>query len=382
MANRPLFVPQQAGRDSADTARVLLVDDSVVARAVIARTIDASDRFSVVGAVGTAAAALAFLDRTTVEFILLDLEMPGMDGLTALPALIAAGRGAKVLVVSSSADEGGPKAMQALALGAAETLIKPSAGALSGRFGGLLMSKLDKLHEEPTQSPPVALVRSTPRTGSVADARSLPATLVTDDASIPRVSPSEDYDIVAIGASTGGIHAISQMFRAVPAGFRLPIVITQHLPTSFMPYFAAQIALLAGRPCEVATDRLRIRPGRIIVAPGDAHLKCVKLRDGGAAFRLTHESVGSGCMPSVDPMLATIADVYGKRVLAIVLSGMGRDGAEGAQRIHEAGGCVVAQDRDSSVVWGMPGAVVSSGVADAVLPPAAKGTLIAKRRRP
>ena len=352
---------------------MLLVDDSVVARAVIARTIDASDRFSVVGAVGSAAAALEFLGRTTVEFILLDIEMPGIDGLTALPALVAAGKGAKVLIVSSSADEGGPKAMQALAFGAAETLIKPSAGELSGRFGGALVSKLERLCEDSLHSPPVALVRSTPTS-----TRSFAASPATPRA----VSPSEDYDIVAIGASTGGIHAISQMFRAIPAGFRLPIVITQHLPASFMPYFAAQIALLAGRLCEVATDRLRIRPGRIIVAPGDAHLKCVKLRDGGAAFRLTHEPAGSGCMPSVDPMLASIADVYGARVLAIVLSGMGRDGAEGAQRVHDAGGCVVAQDRDSSVVWGMPGAVASSGVADAVLPPAAIGTLIASRRRP
>lgn len=365
---------------------MLLVDDSVVARAVIARTIDASDRFSVVGAVGNAAAALEFLGRATVEFILLDIEMPGMDGLTALPALIAAGQGAKVLIVSSSADEGGPKAMQALALGAAETLIKPSAGALSGRFGGALVTKLEKLCEDPAQLPPVVLVRSPPMTAAPARApsigRPVGASPHTRSAPIPGVSPSEDYDIVAIGASTGGIHAISQMFRAVPAGFRLPIVITQHLPTSFMPYFAAQIALIAGRPCEVATDRMRIRPGRIIVAPGDAHLKCVKLRDGGAAFRLTHEPVGSGCMPSVDPMLASIAEVYGARVLAIMLSGMGRDGAEGAQRVHDAGGCVVAQDRDSSVVWGMPGAVAASGVADAVLPPAAIGALIASRRRP
>ncbi len=377
MVNRPLYVPRQADRDSADTARVLLVDDSVVARAVIARTIDASDRFSVVGAVGTAAAALEFLGRTTVEFILLDIEMPGIDGLTALPALIAAGQGAKVLIVSSSADEGGPKAMQALALGAAETLIKPSAGALSGRFGGALVTKLEILCEDPAQLPPVVLVGSTQR----AAARPRAAT-IAQPAPTFSASTSEDYDIVAIGASTGGIHAISQMFRAVPAGFRLPIVITQHLPTSFMPYFAAQIALLAGRPCEVATDRLRIRPGRIIVAPGDAHLKCVKLRDGGAAFRLTQEPVGSGCMPSVDPMLASIAEVYGARVLAIILSGMGRDGAEGAQRVHQAGGSVVAQDRESSVVWGMPGAVAASGVADAVLAPTAIGALIASRRRP
>lgn len=361
--------PSDVDRDSADTARVLIVDDSVVARAVIARLIDASDRFSVVGSVGTAHAALEFLGRATVEFILLDIEMPGVDGLTALPELIAAGRGAKILIVSSSASDGGAATVQALALGAAETLVKPSASALSGQFGTALIAKLERLCETGGPLSPLAVVRNCPP--RIAQVRP-----IADKAG------SDDYDIVAIGASTGGIHALNQLFREVPAGFRLPIVITQHLPASFMPYFAAQIAALAGRPCDVATDRLRVRPGRIVVAPGDAHLKCVKLSDGGAAFRLTDDPAVSGCMPSVDPMLASIADVYGARMLAIILSGMGRDGAEGARRVHEIGGCVVAQDQASSVVWGMPGAVASAGVADAVLPPDAIGRLVATRRRP
>ncbi len=375
MTIRPLTVPRYSDRDGLDTSQVLIVDDSVVARAVIARMIDASDRFSVVGAVGNVAAALEFLGRATVDFILLDIQMPGVDGLTALPSLVAAGRGAKVLIVSSTADEGGAIAVQALALGAAETLIKPAAGALSGRFGSMLVAKLEKLSERPSPMPAAALVRPAPQSN-------VRPTRESDEAPTRPISTSADYDIVAIGASTGGIHALSQMFRALPAGFRLPIVITQHLPTSFMPYFAAQIALLAGRPCEVAVDRLRIRPGRIVIAPGDAHLKCVKLSDGGAAFRLTHEPVASGCMPSVDPMLGSLADVYGSRMLAIILSGMGRDGAEGARRVHEVGGCVVAQDQQSSVVWGMPGAVAAAGVADAVLPPDAIGRLVASRRRP
>ncbi len=353
-----------------DTTRVLIVDDSVVARAVIARLIDASDRFSVVGAVGNVDAALAFLARATVDFILLDIEMPGVDGLTALPDLIAAGGGARIIIVSSTVGDGGAATVQALAMGAAETLVKPTASELSARFGAALVAKLEKLSEHSGQLPPALVVRSTPSQPAMVASHALPVRATSDE-----------YDIVAIGASTGGIHALSRMFRELPSGFRLPIVITQHLPASFMPYFAAQIALLTGRVCEVAVDRLRIRPGRIVVAPGDAHLKCVKLSDGGAAFRLTHEAVASGCMPSVDPMLTSLADVYGARVMAIVLSGMGRDGAEGARRVHEAGGCVVAQDQETSVVWGMPGAVVGSGVAHAVLPPDAIGRLVASRRR-
>ncbi len=385
MASRSPPVPRldrdHDGQSIDGFARVLIVDDSVVARAVIARLIDASDRFSVVGAVGTAKAALEFLARATVEFILLDIEMPGVDGLTALPDLIAAGQGAKVLIVSSSADDGAAASVQALALGAAETLIKPSAGALSGRFGLALVGKLERLCERPALMPPAILVRPPASGPTPARPERPPAQSVSTSPRVRAVT-SDEYDIVAIGASTGGIHALSQLFRELPTGFRLPIVITQHLPASFMPYFAAQIALIAGRPCEVATDRLRVRPGRIIVAPGNAHLKCVALGADGAAFRLTQDFAASGCMPSVDPMLASIAEVYGPRMIAIVLSGMGRDGAEGARRVHDLGGCVVAQDQQSSVVWGMPGAVAATGVADAVLPPDAIGRLIATRRRP
>jgi len=383
-ATLPLHPPRiAAGRCAPDdTATVLIVDDSVVARAVMARLVDASDRFSVAGAVASVAKALEFLERARVDVILLDIEMPGVDGLTALPDLIAAGQGAKVLIVSSSVDEGGAAAVQALALGAAETLVKPGASGMSGRFGSALVEKLERLCE--TQAAPmlpIAAVAAHPRSErpSPRDASASPPLPPPSTASRAR---TDEYDIVAIGASTGGIHALSQLLRALPVTFRLPILITQHLPASFMPYFAAQLAVLSGRPCEVAVDRLRVRPGRLIVAPGDAHMKCVRLTDGGAAIRLVTDPATSGCLPSVDPMLGSVADVFGARTLAIMLSGMGRDGVEGAQRVRDGGGCVVAQDQASSVVWGMPGAVVASGLADAVMTPDAIGRLVASRRRP
>jgi len=361
-------------------ARVLIVDDSVVARAVMARLIDASAQFTVVGAVANAGAALEFLRSAEVDFILLDIEMPGVDGLTALPDLIAAGQGAKILIVSSSADEGGAAAVQALALGAAETLVKPGASGMSGRFATALVEKLERLCEAPAAIVPT-------RASGLRSARNVTAALeplcgrgAADQGR--SVAAGDAYDIVAIGASTGGIHALSQLLRELPSTFQLPILITQHLPASFMPYFAAQLTVLSGRPCDVATDRLRIRPGRLFIAPGDAHMTCVRLSDGGAAIRLRQGVVGSGCLPSVDPMLGSVAQVFGARALAIMLSGMGRDGAEGARQVHDAGGSVVAQDQTTSVVWGMPGAVVSSGVAAAILPPEAIGRLIASQRRP
>ncbi|WP_010217423.1 chemotaxis-specific protein-glutamate methyltransferase CheB [Sphingomonas sp. PAMC 26621] len=340
---------------------ILIVDDSVVARAMIARALEANGRFRIAGAVPHAAAALAFLAEQRVDGIVLDIEMPGVTGLVALPDLIVAGRGAKVLIVSSLASDGAAATIEALAQGAADTLVKPDIGDFAGRFSVALVEKLARLVEiEPQSSEPA----------------------VPQPAAAPRTpTTAKGFDIIAIGASTGGIHALTQLLGELPAAFPVPILVTQHLPASFMPYFAAQLETIAGRPCEVATDHLRIRPGRIIVAPGDAHMRVVRTGEGGA-IRLTTEAVGSGCMPSVDPMFDSIAEVYGARALGIVLSGMGRDGSEGARTLAARGGCIVVQDRASSVVWGMPGAVVAAGCACAVLPPVEIGRLVAKRRRP
>lgn len=342
------FSPDREG----DGIRVLIVDDSVVARAVIGRMIDGMARFRVAGSVSNVERALAFLARERADAILLDLEMPGIHGLTALPDLVAAGQGAKVLVVSSAADEGAAAAVQALALGAADTLVKPGVGSFAGRFAAVLEDRLSRLFDTEAAAP---------------------VSVHADQA------PGE-FDIVAVGASTGGIHALSQMLRAIPPSFQAPILVTQHLPASFMSYFAAQLAVLAGRPCEVATDHMRVRPGRMVVAPGDAHLRCVRTSDGGCAIRLAHEPAASGCMPSVDPMLDSIAELFGARGLGVILSGMGRDGATGARRLIDAGGSVIVQDKASSVVWGMPGAVAER--ASAVLPPDQIGRIIASQRRP
>ncbi|WP_174280023.1 chemotaxis protein CheB, partial [Sphingomonas bacterium] len=312
------------------------------------------------GAVPHAAAARALLARERVDAILLDIEMPGVDGLTALPDLLSAAQGARVIVVSSACAEGAACTVQALALGAADTLVKPQPGISHARFSAALVEKLSRLTalDEPAATPDDGRASVLPLTG-------------------PR-----RYDLIAIGASTGGIHALGQLVRAVPPGLTTPILVTQHLPASFMPFFAAQVATLARRPCDVATDRLRLRPSRIVLAPGDAHVRCVALGEGGIAVRLVDDPAPSGCMPSVDVMFDSVAAVCGPRALAVVLSGMGRDGLIGARAIVDAGGDLVVQDRDSSVVWGMPGAVAGAGLCHAVLPPDRIGELIASRRSP
>ncbi|WP_374943651.1 chemotaxis protein CheB [Sphingomonas sp.] len=363
----------QADRAAQPTGRVLIVDDSAVARAVIARAIDGSADYAVAGAVPTTHAALAFLQVEAVDFVLLDIEMPGVDGLTALPDIIAAAPGAKVIVVSSTDEGGAGGTVQALALGAVDKVSKPAHGGLAGGFAERLLATLAQLSRDvasPSPSPSLSPSSPPPALTRVAPARA---------GALPGFDPCA-YDIVAIGASTGGIHALSSLLRALPADMQLPILITQHLPHSFMPYFAAQVAVLAGRPCEVATDCMRVRPGRVIIAPGDAHIRCVRLPDRSASIRLLRASSVSGCTPSVDPMLASVAEVFGARALAVMLSGMGRDGADGARAVRDAGGCVLAQDRATSVVWGMPGAV--SDIAAAFLDPETIGALIAGCRKP
>jgi two-component system, chemotaxis family, protein-glutamate methylesterase/glutaminase len=336
-------------------AQVLIVDDSVVARSVLSRMVEGSKRFRVAAALPDVRAALEFLRGHAVDAILLDIQMPGIDGLTALPDVLAAGRGAKVLIVSSSADDGAAATVQALALGAADTLVKPGIGAFGGRFAEVLEERLSRLLESHDTHHHHA---STPG---------------------PVAAPDE-FDVIAIGASTGGIHALGQFLRAIPPSFQVPILVTQHLPPSFMGYFAAQLAVLGSRPCEVATDRMRVRPGRILVAPGDAHLRVVRTADG-AMIRLSDDKAPSGCMPSVDPMFDSVAEAFGTRALGVVLSGMGRDGARGAKTLHEAGARILAQDRETSVVWGMPGAIANAGLASAVLPPDELGRLVARTGR-
>lgn len=352
----PIHAMPSATRQVGAT-RVLIVDDSAVARALIARQIEPHERFRVVGAVSHVEAALAFLSDHSADIILLDVAMPGMDGITALPRLIAAGGGARIIIVSASTPAGGAAAVQALAQGAADTLDKPRPQGLAG-FGDALLQKLD------------ALARSGDRAAPVPRPR---APVVREAVPFNGAWP----DIIGIGASTGGIHALSELFAPIPATMTVPIVVTQHLPATFISFFAAQMTAMARRPSVMAEDRMRVRAGQIIVAPGDAHVTFVRLTDGGAAIRLKYERARSGCLPSVDPMFASMAELWGERAWGIVLTGMGRDGLEGARMLKAAGATIVAQDRDSAVVWGMPGAVVTDGLADAVMTPEAIGAMIA-----
>jgi two-component system chemotaxis response regulator CheB len=336
------------GRQARRPIRLMIVDDSMVARAVLSRMIDADGNFEIAGIAGTAEDAIEALGQVMVDTVLLDLEMPGAGGLKSIPGILQAAKGAKVLIVSSLAEDGAEETIAALALGAHDTLPKPGTGRFNGRFSEVLLSKLREL--------------------GYADRSSIPATPPGAPQPLLAIQSKEPLRLLAIGASTGGIHALSSFFDALPKRIGVPILVTQHLPPAFMTVFARQLSVAAGREAVVAEDGTHLTPDRVVVAPGEAHLVVDEV-NGQLIARLLKTKVASGCLPSVDPMLASAGAVLGAGALGVVLTGMGRDGAEGAKRLVEAGGSVMAQDEASSAIWGMPRAVTEAGLACAVLPP-------------
>lgn len=347
------------GEASAHPIRLMLVDDSAVARAVLTRMIEADGSFDIVAVAGTAEHALDALKHVDVDVIILDLEMPGEGGLKSIPKIIEAANGAKVMIVSSLADEGAEATVAALALGAADTLPKPGTGRFNGRFSEVLIERLKALG-----------------VSNGLQCRPLPRSSGTAASLRPPVDTK--LELLAIGASTGGIHALATFFAALPERIGAPILVTQHLPSAFMSIFARQLGTAAGREAVVAEDGMTLLPDRIVVAPGDKHVTVERYGDRLVA-RLSNVKVSSGCLPSVDPMLSSAADVVGAGALAVILTGMGKDGLEGSRRLIEAGGAVMAQNEATSAVWGMPRVVTEAGLVCAVLPPDALARRVAVR---
>jgi two-component system chemotaxis response regulator CheB len=329
----------------------MVVDDSAVARAVFARILETCPELVLVGQAAGAAQALAMLATQPADVILLDIAMPRQNGLDALPALLARAAPARVLVVSSSCGAGDEETVRALRLGAADTLPKPDGFLFASDFAHQLIERVRRL-------------------GPAGEPVTLPAVATADRTLVPLcTSRTAAPEVVGIAASTGGVHALITLLGALPVGFTAPILVTQHLPAAFTAYFASQLREASGRPVRVAAAGLQPSRGEILLAPGDAHLTLVRTGEA-IRVRLLDGRSASGCLPSADPMLLSLARLYGPAAAALILSGMGRDGAEGAAALVEAGGLVAVQDQVSSVVWGMPGSVARRGLAAVTLPPA------------
>ena len=343
---------------TARTVRVMLVDDSLVVRSILERIVDQRPGLKICASVASAHDALDYLSREPVDVVVLDVEMPGMTGIDALPHILERAEKARVLILSSNCVEGGPAAIEALALGASDTLAKPGRGSFSGRFAEVLTERIMTLGHLQDHPAPVPVAE-----------RQAPAPVAL------AIDTDQPVECIAVAASTGGIPAFTNFLAHLDPRISAPILLTQHLPDAFMEFYAKQIGMMTARRVCVAEAGMAVEPNGIYLAPGDAHL-IVVANGRRREIALDHRPVDNGCCPSADPMLDSVADVYGKGGIAVILSGMGRDGVIGASRLKEAGGTIFAQAPESCVIWGMPGAVAKSGIAAATLNPDAIALLL------
>jgi two-component system chemotaxis response regulator CheB len=346
----------------------MVCDDSATIRGAISRMLEADPGIQVVSKVSNGRMAIEELKRTKVDVLVLDIEMPVLDGMAALPLLLQTDPGLKIIMASTLTTRGADIAMRALRMGAADYVPKPSTiGATSDeRFKSEIISKVKGL----------ARLRNRAK---------LPVRPAVS--CMTRPAPMLPPKLLAIGSSTGGPQALFTLIQALGRSVNVPIVLTQHMPATFTPILAEHITRLGGLPCAEAKDGETLLPGQIYLAPGDKHL--IIERDGATAggrpvghpngqrspmggvvarARLSSDPPENFCRPAVDPMLRSAADVCDGRVLVTMLTGMGHDGLSGTRRVVEAGGAAIAQDEATSVVWGMPGAIAQAGLCHAVLP--------------
>lgn len=348
--------------------RVLIVDDSAVIRGALGRIIDAEPDLKVVTTAPNGRVALDALRHTEVDIVLLDVEMPEMDGLTALPRILAASPRTRVIMASSLTQNGAEVTLQALALGAADYITKPAARSGSSTLATMQREIVDKVRAigRAARARPmgggVPSADASRRAGTADAAPNAPPTALLASrggSAVPKV--------LAIASSTGGPNALAEVLGGLPRDFPLPILITQHMPAVFTAMLAQRLERDAGRPCVEGRDGEPILPNHTYVAPGGFHM-VVQTLEAKPFIRLTTTEPENYCRPAADVMLRSVAAIYGASTLAVVLTGMGEDGMRGCRTVHERGGRILVQDEATSVVWGMPGAVANAGLASAILP--------------
>jgi two-component system chemotaxis response regulator CheB len=327
--------------------RVLIVDDSAVVRRVLAEILSADPALDVVGTAANGKLALEAVARLQPDVVTLDVEMPEMDGIETVKHLRKTHSRLPIIMFSAFTERGSSAAVRALANGASDYVFKPSDSAQSRDvIRDQLLSK-------------IKLLVNRGREGDLA--------VVGNKHPEAQESPVQRLDVVAIGTSTGGPTALAQVIPRLPKSFAAPILIVQHMPKMFTRLLAER--LHERSPLEVveAQDGEEVLAGKVYIAPGDYHLE---VRRAGAKVltRLQQGPHEHSCRPAMDVLLRSVVDVYGSRALGVILTGMGQDGFKGCELLRKAGGIVLAQDEESSVVWGMPGYVAQAGLAEAIVP--------------
>ena len=368
--------------------RVLIVDDSVAVRRALTEALEREPGFIMCGAAPNGALGLELVERSHPDVIVLDLEMPVLDGLDFLTRLRPQHPRLPVLVYSGTAGHANEATLEALWRGASDYLLKPQgldAAGMDAFLRAEMLPRLRALARVPAASSGAGTAAA-PRAAIAAPSR--PAPVAIARAGDPAPGATGYPGVLVVGASTGGPRALAAALGELPPDFPLPIAAVQHMPLEMSEFLASGLAANCRMRVRLAEDGGAVEPGAIWVAPGGAHLMIARGAAGAggsarACFRLDHGPEENGCRPAVDPLFRSAASVYGAGTLALVLTGMGQDGVAGARAVHAAGGRVLVQDEASSVVWGMPGAVARAGLADAVLPLAQLGgELLARARAP
>ena len=337
--------------------RVLVVDDSVVVRRLVSKALEAEGEVEVVGVAADGAIALVNIERLHPDVVILDVAMPVMDGLTALAEIRQRWPGLPVIMFSTLTSRGAEVTLDALALGASDYVLKPSstdADSAMAEIRDQLLPRIAALLPQAREA--------RERTTRAGERPPRPSGTVRRPA-----GPPERIDVIAIGVSTGGPTALAQLIPSLPGDLPVPVAIVQHMPPIFTRLFAQRLDRASALTVVEGQPGMGLEPGLVVVAPGDSHLLVADGRRG-PVVATNQEPRQNGCRPAVDVLFRSAAAVFGDRVLACVLTGMGQDGLRGSERLRAAGAEIVVQDDATSVVWGMPGAVATAGLADRVLP--------------
>lgn len=381
--------------DGPEVYRVMIVDDSAFIRGAIARAIEGDPSLRIVVSVSNGEQAIKALMREPVDVIVLDIEMPIMDGLTALPKLKEVDGAVQIIMASTLTQKNAEISLKAMSLGATDYIPKPSSGHevnAAEDFRRDLVEKVKALGalarrsgvREPVAKPesklppkPIAGVGPTRREAAPEKAAaptqqtSKPPILTFGPGAkrdvVLRKEPINRPDIIAIGSSTGGPQALFRVIKDMGPNLPQPIVITQHMPPSFTTILAEHIGRQCNVTCKEAQDGDVLKAGHYYIAPGDFHMLIDK-KPSGSVVRLVKDPPENFCRPSVDPMLRSISSIYGRNILVVILTGMGQDGTRGGEIVVRGGGTLIAQDEATSVVWGMPGSVAMAGLCTALLP--------------
>ena len=358
--------------------RVIIVDDAVVVRSLMARWVGTETDMQVVASLRTGREALTFIERNTADVVVLDIDMPELDGISTLRLLLQKKRGLVVIMVSTLTRRSAEISLRALSLGAADYIPKPGSArevSTSVSFRRELIEKiriLGRNRQSKHGRTPVGTCRKAlaPSLDSFSASRSNRISVAGPNAVPVRLRrfPAVAPRALLVGASTGGPQALMAIVEKLAAAIECaPLLIAQHMPPTFTAVLAEHLSRASGRRAHEAEDGEPVLAGKIYVAPGGRHMRVVNDNDG-VKIAVGNDPPINFCKPAVDALFTSAAAIWGARSLALVLTGMGTDGLLGAADIVAAGGTVIAQDEETSVVWGMPRSVVQAGLCSAVLP--------------